>query len=485
MDSTRLCTRRNRGNTGHGLTALALTGCLLSVAAQSGCENRQVAVIFLKNRAPEATSLGAYYKLNEPTYRSAGVRQNLDRFGIEAQLGTTGDLDVQVFSYANDVPCSLGSGTGTVHLPGEFRQNLNIDLSTTVSTCSGGQEPAGFPTQNMAVWAKAANDIWFVGDGGKILRWNGEHYTTVALPTALAAKPPNWTSIVGTSRGEVLIAGTNGYVLRWSYATNVLEQLAVNPVSGAMITGLSWRAMSTADASVGDVWLVGTGGIVGVYSPAGLAKVDAYALSCSTGFLFGRDLNSVSCVASSRSGVSPLYDCWFTADAGTLIRRAISATTNCYIYPIISNPPVTQNLTGVWVGANVAANRFDLRIVGSGTTILRGTAPLSDAIPAPASFDSYKGFLPANFTADFLAIGSAPDPMGRNSVASVWVAGNNGTLLRWDDTPQIPGSQIPFTLVNTRVKRIFDQLSAFSDGVVTTGPAASLFYAGTLFSPRT
>lgn len=484
MHEARLRSRGSLGGSGRSLAALSITGSLLALGIQTGCENRQVVVVSLKNRAPEATSVGAYYKLTEPTYRSAGVRNNLDRFGIEAALGTMGDLDVQAFSYANDIPCSLGSGSGTVHLPGEYRQNLDIDLSSTVSTCVGGQEPAGFPSKNMAVWAKSANDIWFVGDGGKILRWNGERYVMVPLPAGLTTQPPTWTAIVGTSRGEVLIAGTNGYVLRFSYATNTLEQLAVTPMAGAMLTGLNWRAISTADASVGDVWLAGTGGIVGVYSPAGLAKVDAYALTCSFGVLFTRDLNAVSCVATSRSGQNPLYDCWFAADAGTLIRRNITATTNCSIQTI--TPPVTQNLTGVWVGANTTSNRFDLRIVGSGTTILRSTAALdSAAMPMVSVFDSYKMHLPANFTADFMAIGSALDAAGRNNTAQVWVTGSNGTILRWDDTPQNPGSMIPFTLINTRMQSIFDRLSATNDGVFATGPGRALFYAGPLFVPRT
>ncbi len=477
---------RNRGKltrSGRGIAALSVAGCLVSLSTQSGCENRQVAVISLKNRAPEATAIGAYYKLSEPSYRSAGIRGNLDRFGIEASLGTMGDLDVQVFSYANDVPCSLGSGGGSVHLPGEFRQNLTIELTSTLSTCHGGQEPAGFPTKKMATWAKATNDIWFVGDGGKILRWNGERYVTVPLPVGIAGQPPDWTAIVGTSRGEVLIAGTNGYVLRYSYATNVLEQLAVSPMAGAMITGLNWRAISTADPSVGDVWLAGTGGIVGVYTPAGLAKVDAYALTCSLGALFMRDLNSVSCVAASRTGLPPLYDCWFTADNGTLIRRNIQLQTNCSIQPI--TPPISANLTGVWVGVNVPANRLDLRIVGTGTTILRGTVALDSAItPLLTSFSSYKPYLPGSFNADFLAIGSSPDSLGRNSTAQVWVTGNNGTVLRWDETPQDPSGFVPFTLINTRMVSTFERLTATSDGVITTGPGPALFYAGSLFAPR-
>ena len=63
------------------------------------------------------------------------------------------------------------------------------------------------------------------------------------------------------------------------------------------------------------------------------------------------------------------------------------------------------------------------------------------------------------------------------------MTGTNGVVLRWDDTPQAPGSAIPFTLINTRLTSNFQRLSAMSSGVVATGPGPALFYAGSLFTP--
>ena len=485
MTNTLHHSRGRSPRTSRSLTAFSIAGSLLSLATLGGCENRQVAVIFLKNRSESATALGAYYKLNEPTFRSSGVQGNLDRFGIEAQLGTTGDLEVQVFSYANEVPCSLNSGNGTVKLPGEYRQNLTLDLATTTSTCIGAAEPVDFPKQNMAVWARAANDIWVVGDGGRVLRWNGMVWSKVALPANLTAFPPNWQTIVGTTRGEILIAGTNGNVVRWNPTSKVLESLNISPLAvGSLPTPLTWRAASAGLPSQGDVYLAATGGLVGYYNPAFGSFVAPGYYDCLTAPY--PDLNDISCTGVTLTTGSTLPDCWAVANSGLLMRGTDYRVTgkNCALFPT----GVTSNLRGVWVGANASASRLDVRVVGerinpTTSTILRSVTTIGSTPPIPTSFTSYVPYLPSGFVADFYAIGSTVDRNGNTTTDQVWVSGRNGVVLRWDDSPLAPGSIIPFSLITTRLQSNFDRLSAIPMGMLTTGSGGALFYAGSLFTP--
>lgn len=478
-------TRGRSTRTSQAITALSVSGSLLALSLLGACENRQVAVIFPKNRSETATALGAYYKLNEPTFRSAGIRKNLDRFGIEAQLGTVGDLEVQVFSYANEIPCSLNSGSGTVRLPGEYRQNLTIDLATTTQTCAGAAEPVDFPKQNLAVWARAANDIWVVGDEGKILRWNGEVYSRVPLPANLTNFPPTWYTVVGTVRGEVLIAGANGSVVRWNPVTSVLESLNVlPPSSGILPVPLTWRASSASLPSQGDVYLAGNAGWVGYYNPARGGFIVPFYYDCLSAP--APDINDISCTAVTLTNGMTLPDCWSVANSG-LIMRALDPAYAPFKTCGVVTSGVTANLRGVWVGANAAASRLDVRVVGDRSsatvsTILRSTMTIGATPPLPTAFMSYASYLPQGFVADLTAVGSAIGRDG-NTTDQVWVSGRPGVVLRWDDSPQMPGSVIPFSLINTRLQSNFQRLSAISGGVITTGPGPALFYAGTLFTP--
>lgn len=476
-------TPRRRGG-----RALLSAGVLLWAAATVGCENRQVAVISLNHRAPASTGLGVYYRMTgEPTYKSAGVRGNLDRFGIEAQLGTQGDLEAQVFAYANDIPCSLSSGNGTVHLPGEYRQNLTIDMNSTTNTCVGGTEPAGFPTGKMAVWARAANDIWLAGDGGKILHWDGDRYTRMTLPGDLAKTPPTWNAITGTVRGDVFFVGTSGSVVRWT--GNVLEQLTVLPPSGVVLSNLSWRDIAVNQPTQGDLWLAGTGGVFGYYNVGqGASTVSSSLFECALVLngpvtSFRQNVNGVSCALVPVGGVAT-PDCWYAADAGNILRYSLptgAGKPNCYLYPVSG---VTENLQGIWAGVNATLSALDVRVVGAKNTILRGTAALGPTIPYPA-FQSYAGYLAPSFAANmsnFGGISSAPDTAGGNSSTVVWVAGSGGVVLRWDDTPQNPGAQIPFALMNTGSKANFERVSGLAGGAMAAGPGSALFYAGSLFT---
>ena len=97
------------------------------------------------------------------------------------------------------------------------------------------------------------------------LEWHGLVEGGAANLTAF----PNWRTIVGTTRGEILIAGTNGNVVRWNPTSKVLESLNISPSRCGSYPPLTWRAASAGLPSQGDVYLAATGGLVG-YTVSGL-----------------------------------------------------------------------------------------------------------------------------------------------------------------------------------------------------------------------
>lgn len=464
-----------------------LLGAMLSLPA--GCEDRQVAVISVDNRPAGSTSLGVYYALDNGPLKSAAVTDNLDQFGIELPIDTTGQLQTQVFAYQNGVPCSVANGSGSIDMPGKYRQNLDLPLTPTSSRCVAATEPVDFPTQKMAIFALAANDIWLAGDGGRILHWNGSYYTKIPLPSDLAADPPNWSAVWARNSDDVWVVGNKSVVAHFN--KGVLRRSDVlGSGNQPDYPATDWLAIAPGDPAVGDVWLAGTLGVFG-YIGKGATEVSKAQFTCIAppppaqgvnGIPMGsitEDLNAVACLSITNS-----YKCYWVGNNGTIARyyahqEANSTYTSCLKF----TSPTTTNLTGVWLGASQAADRYEVRIVGSGGYALRGIISLSqvlssDADPAfqTTGFD-YSSFVPAGSNVDFLA-------MSGTALDDVWLSGKSGVLLKWENTAHPPGTATVFTPKQTGLTAALSGLSSIGNGVFVSGANKTLSYYGPLFMPQ-
>lgn len=100
----------------------------------------------------------------------------------------------------------------------------------------------------LGIWGSSRSDIWMVGGSGNIVHWDGQSFTVSSLPgtTALAA-------VWGAGPGEVYVAGNEGAAWRCSAPTRC-TQLKVNaPTSlvGVYFSGV-WGRSAT------EVYLVGS-----------------------------------------------------------------------------------------------------------------------------------------------------------------------------------------------------------------------------------
>src|SRR5688572_16795971 len=132
-----------------------VSGLLGASLLQAGCENRQVAVFTVEGRPAAASVLGVYSRINSGDWKGDTVRSNLDQYGVEVPIDTSGLLETHAFAYQNDVPCSLGNGLGSLEMPGKYRQNGMFAMTATSGRCVGATEPVDFPKQRQAVWASA------------------------------------------------------------------------------------------------------------------------------------------------------------------------------------------------------------------------------------------------------------------------------------------------------------------------------------------
>jgi len=95
------------------------------------------------------------------------------------------------------------------------------------------------------VWAAGPDDVWLVGDGGRIRRWTGGPQASHDLPG------PAWRAIWGAAPDDVWVVGDGGRVARWD-GQQWFEFL---PVTSRSLTAV--HATGPDDA-----WAVGDAGVV-------------------------------------------------------------------------------------------------------------------------------------------------------------------------------------------------------------------------------
>lgn len=464
-----------RSTFGVGLFGATSAFLLSAALVQTGCENRQVAVFTVEGRPGTASVLGVYSRINSGEWKGDVVRNNLDQFGVEVPLDTSGLLETQAFAYQNDLPCSLGTGTGTVEMPGKYRQNSMFAMSSTTNRCVGASEPVDFPKQKLAVWAAAPNDIWIAGDGGRILHWNGSTYRKIALPPDLQAAPPNWTTVYGRSAQDVWFAAAKNVVAR--YTNEALQTVKVN---GPMLaTGLpDWEYIAPGDPNLGDLWLAGSNGTFG-YVVSGASTADYLPFNCRASTPVTQNLHSVSCLTAATLSAPNgyLYKCIFVGDGG----RVVSYTSPVYNGGFTcENVPIAQTSTlrGVWLGLKQSTLSYDALVVGDGGLVLYGLGSVALAgDPVLGGMNSDQSMsIPPSSRGDFAGVTGF-------GIENVWLYGKRGSLVKWKATAIMGQPLEPFVEVKTGSQKDLTGGYALQSGFFGVGAGPDFIYNGELFKP--
>lgn len=313
----------------------------------------------------------------------------------------------------------------------------------------------------MVVWANAANDIWLAGTGGKIVHWDGAAYTKVPLPAALLQAPPDWNAILGDGP-DIWLAGTKGAVAYWTGGV-----LSVVPLLKPMTT--DWRSMGLADVGAGTIVLAGTNRVIGVADA--FAGVAPLAFSCGAVTPPG-ELTAIGCPAGGSLG-----RCFFTTDRGGIAALQLNTAGMPQCRNVTS--PTTKALLDVFVGVNLTSQAYDVRIVGAGGLALRATTPIlatTDPNFTAANTD-YSSFIPPSARVDLNRVGGT-------SIDELWVAGQGGVLLRWQNTAAGMPPGAPFAQSPTGTTADLGSLSSFGSNLLFSGANHTLGYIGQLFTPN-
>lgn len=303
--------------------------------------------------------------------------------------------------------------------------------------------PVASPTQVdlRAAWGASADAIWAVGDGGAIVRWDGARWRLEESPTDRAL-----FAISGTSASDVWAGGSDGVLLRRDAAGwSVVEHALVQPIrvlaaiapddvwAGGLGGGLerfdgrSWEARPPLEGSPTGLFARsrGTLHVAGVYH--GVRRIHA-----ETG-THSEPLRRANAVAGARSAG------FAVGDAGHVARLDGAAW--------VAAQAGEADLFGVWAGAPDAA-----LAVGEGDTVVRydgatwarihGEAPVRSARPSHHALSAWdEGFLAVGAQARWIGGGARPVPPGEgfrdawgSAADDVYVVSGTGALQHFDGT---------------------------------------------------
>jgi hypothetical protein len=251
---------RARSLSAWGGAALGALGLLGGGPLLSGCGDRQVVLVSVTGRPDPVSGLGIYYSVAPDggplrlggLKPANGVVPNYDLFGISLERSVGGTLSVDVYAHQDGSPCIRSRGHVEVALSGDPKQQTEVTMTPVTGPGCDTQFPGGVFPKNAKIWGSAIDDLWIVGDGGAIVRWNGVYLETLPLPDPLkSAQPrlPNFRAVSGSSARNVWIVGDQGTVLRWNgdslYWFSQLSDRASMPL----------RADVQSNIEVTDVWV--------------------------------------------------------------------------------------------------------------------------------------------------------------------------------------------------------------------------------------
>jgi len=408
-----------------------LGATVAAAVALSGCDGRQVAVVSLQGR-PDSDSLGVYASLSTVTDRSlvTGISSSLDQFGVEVPQGQSGTLSVNVYAYKNGVPCVRGNASGDVELPGQYKQDLSLTMKASATAgCDGLSEKIGLPA-NPVLWASAVNDVWVVGEAGKIFHWNGSVYQRLIAPTY---DGKDLYAVWGSSKDDVWIAGKDNAIVHWDgTALTAPVQTGIQP---APPTTTNWRSIAGAGSGATKiVYFVGDTGAAGFSVPGSPITVSTYTFNCDVPT--PKPTMPPNWRSSYCTSLPGFVDCWFGAEDGVLNRYWNGA---CVRVPTDLSTGIT--ITSIWEGFD--GSKIDLRVVGTGGAVRRSTKLTTDCLkPGDAgcvmTSTLYDGSILAALGAGATDSKVSLFLSGPADASEVWVTGAGGTVAKWIKTLDPP-----------------------------------------------
>ena len=435
------------------LNDLRSTSCLFSVT-QIGAGHGEVAasdVAFVPCAASEACTLRGQFIANH-------VHPNVAGTGTETETET-----VTIHALADDDSYFTGWG-GACQGLGDCTFKLNEAINevrvsfalkqvcTESGFCWRNPLPQGFTLY--AIHGSAENDLWAVGAGGTILRYNGVGWSSEASHTVETLR-----GVYAANSAAVWMVGDAGTILYFDGRT-------ITNISGG-----SGALNAVAGSGVDDVWIVGNGGSV--------LRCDRRA-TCRERWQLGADLTSIWTSSPDEVWVAGSGGhLWRCTDAGC---EAVATGTLSTLRTVFASGPEGSAGRELWLGGDdgtllvsTSASGADFHPAALPAEIMPSSIQAIWALPTseggpPEIWISAGQFIvrrsadgklvPYNVT-EYQAIGG----LWGSRPGNLWAVGSGGLLSLWNG--------VSFTQLSSGANTTFVPLAVNAAGQVWVADDAS------------
>ncbi len=386
-----------------------------------GVRGAAAASVVVSPRGATVASVGASTNFTARAYDASG------NVVTPASPFTWASLNTHVATIGSSSGTATGVSTGQAAVSATLGSlnayglfTVNDAAAGTVNLWDGQVTPNASPMYG--IWGFASNDVFAVGDGGRVWRFNGSAWSeTIPNGTFL------W-SVWGSAPNDVFAVGLNNTILHYNGTT---WSPMTSPAPG---TTTFWRVWGTAPNDVfavghdgvsagvilhydGTNWMSMTSGTANaLYGVWGTASNNVF-VSGAVGTILRYDGTSWTPLSSGVS--SPLYHIWGSSTSNIFAVGGsgvvIQSTNNGGSWSVPMTTGTSNFLWSVWTRSGTEAYA-----VGGGNTLLRFNGTTWSAMTVNTS-TSLRGV------------------WGLSGADSVWTVGSAGAVLRSRGSIKVAG----------------------------------------------
>ncbi len=336
---------------------------------------------------------------------------------VDTQVGTSGSSTVAENTATNPTKFYV-SRTGSTANALTVNYTLGGTATNGADYDSGAvwaAQASGTPNTLRGTWGSDAGNVWAVGDGGTILKWDGSTWSAQTSTTTNALR-----AVWGTAVNSIWAVGDGGTILKfngtaWSAQT-----------SG---TTNALRGVWSSDAN--NVWAVGNGGTILKFNGTAWSTQTS-GITTTLNAVWGNSATSVWAVGDSGTIRKWNGTAWATQTSGTIESlRAIWGTSATSLWAAGTFGTILRSTTGTTWATQTTNTTMDLATIwGPDASNLRAGGDDGTII-----FTSNSGSTWAT------QISNTAQPL--NSLRgidanNVWAVGDGGTITNWNGLASLP-----------------------------------------------